>query len=137
MSESWERRHRRYRLVDDVLDDAIRTGVQAVCRHHDAIAAEYGTEGLGGFLIDVQRRWHRAFEARLDVVLESGDGDPATAVGALWQTLAHTLPGTRLVLDAYADHPALTGAEARHRAMLRAATGVDLPASRCPEPKIA
>jgi hypothetical protein len=137
MSETWERRHRRYRLVDDVLDDATRRGARAVFRQHDAIAAEYGDAGVGGFLTDVQRRWHRAFEARLDVVLESGDADPAAAVAVLWQTLARTLPGTRLVLDAYADHPALAGAEARHRARLRAATGVALPDIRRTEPKIA
>jgi hypothetical protein len=126
MSESWGRVRRRYALMEEVLAHVDRAGPAALPQWRERIEAEYDGEGLGGFLRDVQRRWHRAFDARLDAVLESDPPDPAGAVAELWQTLAASQPATRLVLDAYAGHAALGPAEARHRRMLRLATGVDL-----------
>jgi hypothetical protein len=126
MSEGWERARRRYALVQEVLDNVGGAGVSALPLWQDRIEAEYDGEGLGGFLRDVQWRWHRAFDARLDAVLESDADDPAAAVAGLWRELAASQPATRLVLDAYAGHAGLAPAESRHRRMLRLATGVDL-----------
>ena len=126
MSAAWDRVRRRHRLVESALDLVRVAGVDELAAMEEQIHAEYAEEGFDGFLRDVQRRWHRAFDARLDGVLESGVADTRAAVLMLWQHLAQTLPETRLVLDAYADHPALQPGEARHRGMLLAATGVDL-----------
>jgi hypothetical protein len=126
MSEAWDRVRRRHRLVDSALDLVRVAGVDEIAAMEAQIRAEYAEEGFDGLLRDVQRRWHRAFDARLDGVLESGVDDTRAAVLMLWQHLAQTLPESRLVLDAYADHPALQPAEARHRRMLLDATGVDL-----------
>ncbi|HEX2176532.1 MAG TPA: hypothetical protein VHG70_11540 [Nocardioidaceae bacterium] len=129
MSETWDRVRRRYRLVEDVLGDVEREGIEALRAWEGALAAEYGAEdddGLGGFLTDVQRRWQRAFDARLDAVLEDAGPDTAAAVAELWRQLAERFPATRLVLDAHHGHPALATAQARQRRMLKAATGVDL-----------
>jgi hypothetical protein len=126
MSGTWDQVRRRYALVEEVLDGVGRAGAAAVPRWQEPIEAEYDGEGLDGFLRDVQRRWHRAFDARLDAVLESDPPDPAAAVTDLWQMLAASQPAARQVLDAYAGHAALAAAEARHRRMLHLATGVDL-----------
>jgi hypothetical protein len=126
MSEAWDRVRRRYALVEEVLGDIGGSGTAVLPRWQERIEAEYDGEGVDGFLRDVQRRWHRAFDARLDAVLENDTPDPALAVTHLWQTLSAAQPAVRLVLDAYDGHPALDAAETRHRAMLRAATGVDL-----------
>jgi hypothetical protein len=126
MSAAWDRVRRRHRLVESALDLVRVAGVDELAAMEAQIRAEYAEEGFDGFLRDVQRRWHRAFDARLDGVLESGVDDTRAAVLMLGQHLAQTLPETRLVLDAYADHPALQPAEARHRRMLLAATGIDL-----------
>lgn len=126
MPEAWDRVRRRHALVEQVLDRVGDSGASALPRWHDRIEAEYVGEGLGGFLRDVQWRWHRAFDARLDALLESDPTDPATAVAELWQELTASKPATRLVLDAYAGHPALAAADTRHRRMLRLATGVEL-----------
>ncbi|HEX2175110.1 MAG TPA: hypothetical protein VHG70_04295 [Nocardioidaceae bacterium] len=126
MSGAWDRVRNRHRLVESALDRVRVLGVDELAVMEEQIRAEYAEEGFDGFLRDVQRRWHRAFDARLDGVLESGVADTRAAVLMLWQHLAQTLPETRVVLDAYADHPALRAAEARHRRMLLTATGVDL-----------
>ncbi|HWL97942.1 MAG TPA: hypothetical protein VNP20_11380 [Nocardioidaceae bacterium] len=128
MSAAWDRVRRRHRLVESALDLVRVGGVDELAAMDAQIRAEYAEEGFDGFLRDVQRRWHRAFDARLDGVLESGVADTRAAVLMLWQHLAQTHPQTRLVLDAYADHPALQPAERRHGDMLQAATGVDLAA---------
>jgi hypothetical protein len=126
MSAAWDRVRRRHRLVESALDLVRVAGVDALAAMEEQIRTEYAEEGFGGFLRDVQRRWQRAFDARLDGVLESGVDDTRAAVLMLWQHVAQTLPETRLVLDAHADHPALQPAQGRHRRMLLAATGVDL-----------
>jgi hypothetical protein len=125
MSAAWDRVRNRHRLVETALDLVRVAGVDELATMEAQIGAEYAEEGFDGFLQDVQRRWHRTFDARLDGVLESGVADTRAAVVMLWQHLAQTLPQTRVVLDAYAGHPALEPAKARHRRMLLAATGVD------------
>jgi hypothetical protein len=88
---SWESTHRRYQLVQSVLDEIARTGRPEVPSHLRArVDAEFGD--FGGFLREVQRRWDRSLEARLDGF------DIAHEV---WQELAGDLPATRLLLDAY------------------------------------
>ncbi|MGH3759832.1 hypothetical protein [Actinophytocola sp.] len=94
---SWETTRRRYRLVHSVLDEVARTGRPEVPpRLRARVDAEFGD--FGGFLQEVRRRWNRSLEARLDGF------DPA---GEVWRELARDLPATRLLLDTYADHPAL------------------------------
>lgn len=126
MSYAWERTHRRYRLVHAVLDDVAAAGRAVLSAGRLAeIETEYG--GLDGFLQDVQLRWYRTLEARLDTVLErratgrsGGDGD---AVHRLWQRLDAEQWPMRLLLDAFADHPAVLAGEAHHRPRLSAVTG--------------
>lgn len=125
MSEAWDRMRRRYVLVEEVLGHVDRAGIGVLPKWQERIDAEYDADGLGGFLRDVHRRWQRAFDARLDAVLESDAPDPATGATRLWRTLAASQPAARLVLDEYAGHAALVAAEARHRQMLRTTIGVD------------
>ncbi|MPZ80868.1 MAG: hypothetical protein GEV28_10900 [Actinophytocola sp.] len=124
MSGAWERTHRRYRLVHTVLDEVARTGRPEVsvslCADLDA---EFGD--FGGFLREVQRRWYRSFDARLDGVLDEGPADLAAAAREVWQQLADDLAGTRLLLDAHAEHPALLELAEWHRKALVAVVGDD------------
>jgi len=124
------RTRRRHRLVTDLLDDVARHGPAALTDWQDAVAREYGDDDLAGLLTDVECRWQRIFDARLDGLLENDAAHLPEAVVHLWDTLSEELSGTRLLLDAHAGHPALVRAETRHRAMLAAVTGVsadDLP----------
>jgi hypothetical protein len=132
MSANWDEVRRRHRLVHEVLTHAQRQGAAAVAAAQDEIEQEYAEEGLAGFLLDVHRTWQRAFDARLDAVLENAPGDLATAVTEMWGRLATDFPGTRLVLDAYAEHPTVARAAERHRRRVLAGTGVDLAALPLP-----
>jgi hypothetical protein len=110
--------------VHTVLDEVVRTGrpeVPVVLRAD--VDTEFGD--FGGFLREVQRRWYRAFDARLDGLLESPPADPPAAARLLWQELAGDLAGTRLLLDGHAEHPALAEFEAWHRRALAEVVGCD------------
>lgn len=124
MSGDWERTNRRNRLVHDVIDEVARTRravLPAALRAE--VDAEFGD--LHEFLRAVQLRWHRALDARLDQLLENGDADVAGAVRGMYRELARDLSGTRLLLDAHADDPALAELESRHRRSLTGTVGLD------------
>jgi hypothetical protein len=123
MSSSWDRLHRRNRLVRAVLYEVGRTGRPAVAaRFRGDVDAEFGD--FGGFLVEVQLRWYRAFDARLDTVLENEPEDLPAAVADVWAGLADAMPASRLLLDANAEHSALGPIHAHHRRTLRSATGI-------------
>jgi hypothetical protein len=123
MAASWDRARRRYQLVHAVLDDDARTGRPVVpARYAADVDAEFGD--FGGFLRDVQMRWYRAFDARLDTVLEAQPDDVCAAVAGVWRDLCAAQPASRLLLDAHAEHPALAELDGHHRRTLRAATGI-------------
>ena len=119
---SWDRVHRRDELVRQTIDAVARYGPDALGAWRAAIDAEYG--GVDGWLLDVQRRWYAAIDARLDAALDA-PGDLDDQIADLWRDAARMRPELRAVLSAYADHPALVPARERHRRMLFAATGVD------------
>ena len=118
------RTRRRHRLVTGVLDDLDRHGLAVLPGWQEAIAREYGEAGLGGLLTDVECRWQRIFDARLDGLLENDAAHLQEAVVRLWETMSAELYGTRLLLDAHTGHPALVRVQARHHRMLAAVTGV-------------
>lgn len=117
---------RRYRLIEAVLDGVRRSGrpvVPAALRYE--VDVEFG--GLDGVLLAVAHRWHTAFVAHLDAVLEDAPYDLPAAVAGLWQETARTHATSRLLLDAHADRPALVAAHNRLQHDVAAATGVELP----------
>jgi hypothetical protein len=129
MSDSWDRLHRRHRLVHAVLYEIGRTGRPAVAAKFRAdVDAEFGD--FGGFLAEVQRRWYRAFDARLDALLEHEPDELEPAVADIWAALADRMPATRLLLDTHTGHPALRELHAHHRRNLRAALGAHHPPGR-------
>ncbi|MGK5559335.1 hypothetical protein ACSNOI_47845, partial [Actinomadura kijaniata] len=85
-------------------------------RRRAEVDAAFG--GFGEFLLEVQRLWYRAFDARLDALLEDRPRDMDAALAALWHGLAADTPGARLLLDAHLDHPALADLHRRHHRML-------------------
>jgi hypothetical protein len=123
MSDSWNRLHRRHELVHAVLDAIASRGKPDIpARFVSAVDAEFGD--LGGFLREVQSRWYRAFDARLDMLLEHEPTDLPAAIADLWRGLADTMPAARRLLDAHAAHPALVAGDEHHRRTLRYATGI-------------
>ncbi len=125
MPDSLTPARRRYRLIEAVLDGARRAGRPVVpAELSDEVDAEFG--GLDGLLLAVARRWHTAFAAHLDAVLEDSPDDLSTAVVDLWSSQAAVHATSRALLDAHADRPAVVAAEDRQRRDVLATTGVDL-----------
>jgi hypothetical protein len=124
MANEWDRLRRRHRLVHAVLEEVDRTGRPAVAARLRAdVDAEFGD--FGGFLTEVQLRWYRAFDARLDAVLENEPDDLPAAVADIRAGLAGTMPASRLLLHTHAEHPVLRVLHEHHRRSLRAATGIN------------
>ena len=120
MSAAWERTHERYRVAGAVLAEIRRSGgIDAVAAWAEDIEAAFGD--LDAFLQHVQRRWYTALAARVDCILEEGVDDRQAAVRAAWSELADLDPASRMVLDAYAGHPALQHGERQHSRLLAAA----------------
>lgn len=122
---SWDRTHRRHQLTHAVLDGIALSGEPVIpARLRAEIDAEFGD--FSEFLRYVQHRWNRAFEARLDALLENHPPDMKAALIDLWEGLAEAMPTARLLLDAHDGHAALAVLNSHHRRMLHAATGVQL-----------
>jgi hypothetical protein len=116
---------RRYLLIEAVLAGVRRSGTPVVPAGLRAeVDAVFGD--LDGLLLTVARRWHTAFVAHLDAVLEEAPPDLPAAVAELWQVQARIHAASRALLDAHADRPPLVAAAARLRDDVLAATGVDL-----------
>ena len=124
MSDTWNQLHHRSEILHVVLDDVRRGRSSRVAIADNNIHSEF--ENFGDFLLDVNAIWTRAFDARLDALLDVPPVDMAGAVEKLRRTLDAELPAVRAILDAYADDPALAFARARHTARTKAATGVEL-----------
>lgn len=120
---AWERVHRRNRVVRAVVDRAADGPASPTPAEREAIAREF--VDLADFLLAVHALWTRAFEARLDAVLETGQLGPQPAAAEAWSDLADALPGARRILDAYADQPELARATALADQRLLTATGID------------
>jgi hypothetical protein len=123
MSVAWERTHRRYELGNAVLAEVVATGSvpQARLGEIEEVFGDFGT-----FLQDVRRRWGHVFDTRLDALLAERPADLDRAVRDLRREVDREQPACRALLDEYADHPALVMADAHHRRVLCAVTGVDL-----------
>jgi hypothetical protein len=129
LTDSWNRSHRRHRLVHAVLEDIARTGRPEIAsRFRAGLETEFGD--LGGFLRDVRRRWYRAFDARLDAVLEQDPDDLTGAVAEVRRAVDEAMPAARLLLDAHTEHPALEELDEHHRRTLLAATGLTMQGRR-------
>lgn len=120
---NWEQTHRRYDLVYAVADAIALRGPEVIDEWHDEIDEVF--DDVAGFLRDVQRRWYTAVDAYLDAVLEEQPADVEAAVAEILGRVSTTDRALRIVLDAFADHPALAEGDAQHRWSLLAVTGVD------------
>lgn len=107
------------RVREMVLADMARTGHPVVTRRAE-VEAEFGD--LDTFLLALHHRWWTALEARVDGVLEDEPPDPGGAVAAAATRLAGP---DRLLLDAYAERPALGAAERVRRRRLADLAGID------------
>ncbi len=130
MMSAWDKVHARYQLAADVLRRVAGTGdPRAVERWRDTIEDVFGD--FGAFLLHLQRQWYTGLETRLDDALEADEASDVASrrrlVARVWAEMEAAAPGTRAVLDEYADHPDLAANELRQR-RLRGYTPPETPA---------
>lgn len=100
---TWAEVHDRHRLARDVIRRVERRGdAAAVESSLGEIASVFGSFDL--FLKHLEHIWSLETHVRIDFAMECGTGtDPSR----ICELVAHQEPGIRLLLEAYADHPAL------------------------------
>jgi hypothetical protein len=100
---TWDEVHRRRRVTRDVLSQVEQHGDAApVASRMAEIAAIFGSFEL--FLRHLEHIWTLETHVRIDSALERGTGTDRDEICKL---VAQQEPGIALVLEAYADHPAL------------------------------
>lgn len=100
---TWTEVHERHRLTRDLLRRVEQQGcVEPVVEALEDIAWTFGSFGL--FLRHLEHLWTLQTHVRLDLALERGRGDEPDRICEL---VARQEPGIALLLQAYADHPAL------------------------------
>ena len=100
---TWAEVHDRHRLARDLLRRVENDGdVGLVEKALLDIVSTFGS--LGVFLKHLEHIWLLETQVRMDPAVECGSGiDPAR----ICELVAQQEPGIRLVLEAYAGHPAL------------------------------
>ena len=100
---TWAEVHDRHRLARGLLRRVAAQGdVMPVESALPDIVSTFGSFGV--FLKHLEHIWILETQVRVDLAMERGSGnDPAT----ICQLVARQEPGIRLVLEAWADHPAL------------------------------
>lgn len=115
--------------------------LRALCHHIDQNpssvdagidAALSDFTSLDDLLAAAHAAWARTFEARMDMLLESGAYGDQVAFDALWDATARDLGGLAVLLDHFRDHPAVTTARGVHARRVRNALAVDLPGAWAP-----
>lgn len=93
------------------------------------VARTEGFASLDDLLLAAHAEWVRTFDARIDVLLEAGSYGDQVAFDAVWAETARALPGTALLLDHHAEHPAVVRAHAQHVRRAQHVLAVDLPST--------
>ena len=123
MTSRWQESSGRMAVVRSVIGYADRSRRGDLPWHEAPRAAEF-FDTPDDLLRALQRVWITRLTARLDVVLESGSGDPRADVRSAWQDLAAYSPGLRRILDAHADEPALAAGLRTERRFVAVAAGL-------------
>lgn len=129
---NWESHHRRGETLrrvgttaDARLDGLLPMDVAGVAENfHDEL----------DLLAALVLRWHTRLSGRLDGVLSEQPLDLETAVAAAWRRAADEMPGVRLLIDHYREHPvdeamasALARSADKERALLAVSAGLSGP----------
>ena len=105
---TWAEVHDRHRLARSLLREVEQqSDVTTIKRAMPDIVSTFGSFDV--FLKHLEHIWILETQVRIDFAVECGRGnDPAR----ICDLVAQQEPGIRLVLEAYADHPALRGSPA-------------------------
>lgn len=121
MSATWTTYHQRAAALKDVV-----TTIEANPGNDlpwPDIAAETFRD-RDDLLVALHDLWTRRLEGRIDLMLETDDGVLGDSVAKAWHAVSGELPGVRLLLDRYADHPAVRAHEVNEHRLVAVAAGL-------------
>lgn len=119
---SWQEYHRREAALHDVMQEADR-------RRDGELPWELGSaraafQSPADLLLALHLHWHTRLSGEVERELAAEPLELDSAVARAWREAAASLPGTRAVLDAYDDDPALRAAQRKELAYLASAAGL-------------
>lgn len=127
MSSAWQRTTQHQRSLQALTmtienDPAMLSAAVREARTQDF-------DSLDDLLLEAHSQWVRTFNARIDILLENGAYGDKTAFDQVWAETAQALPGTAMLLEHFADHPAVVRAHAQHTRFGRRVLAVELPST--------
>jgi hypothetical protein len=115
-------RRRRHSVLADMVSTAVRTGDYTTpWRATPQVWEHYRNEAE--ILRELQHNWRTALAGAVYVAIEAGDGDLQQDVMRAFTKMSHRHLGTRRILEANAEHPAIAGAMRKEQARLSSFTG--------------
>ncbi len=116
-------RRRRHSVLADMVSTAVRTGdFTTPWRATPQVWEHYRNEAE--VLRELQHNWRTALAGAVYVAIEAGDGDLQQDVMRAFTKMSQRHLGTRRILEANADHPAIAGALRKEQALLSSFTSV-------------
>ena len=121
MSTNWETYRRRAAALQEVVRTLDMTGSDEV-PWTEATAAVFA--GPDDVLVALHDLWTRRLQSRIDLELETDNGQMIDGAANAWHSVAAELPGVRRVLDRYENHPSLDHHERSEHRLLAVAAGL-------------
>ena len=116
-------RRRRHAVLAEMVSTAVRTGsFSTPWRATPQVWEHYRSEAE--ILRELQHDWRTALAGAVYVAIEAGDGDLQQDVMRAFTTVSRRHVGTRRILEAHADHPAIAAAMRKEQALLSSFAGV-------------
>ena len=116
-------RRRRHSVLADMVSTAVRTGdFTTPWRATPQVWEHYRNEAE--VLRELQHDWRTALAGAVYVAIEAGDGDLQQDVMRAFTKMSRRHVGTRRILEANAEHPAIAGAMRKEQALLSSFAGV-------------
>ena len=115
-------RRRRHSVLADMVSTAVRTGdFTTPWRATPQVWEHYRNEAE--ILRELQHDWRTALAGAVYVAIEAGDGDLQQDVMRAFTKMSRRHVGTRRILEANAEHPAIAAAMRKEQALLSSFTG--------------
>lgn len=114
-------RRRAHTALLEAIDNAARSG-NATAPWRDAPQLWEFFRDEADILVHLQRHWRTALAGAIYVAIEAGEGDLKHDVQTAFEKTERKHHGIRLVLEAHADHPAITASMRKEQALLSAFT---------------
>jgi hypothetical protein len=115
-------RRRRHAALVEMVELAERTGNYAApWRDAPHVFEHFRDEAE--LLRQLQQDWRSALAGAVYIAIDSGRGDLPEDVTKAFQQVQRRYAGTRAILEAHQDHPAIAGAMRKERALLSCVLG--------------